>query len=72
MIELVFADLKSHVRSKNIINMKQIQEQCLNFFKTVDLCYMHSKISQYLNYLLSSIKKRRNMKIVLNIKYMFK
>ncbi len=49
-VELVFADLKYHLRSSNKKTMHELLEQALKFLKKVNTSYMYRKIKQSLKY----------------------
>ena len=56
-VELVFADLKYHLRSSNKKNMHELLEEALKFLKKVNISYMYRKIKQSLKYYIMSLKE---------------
>ena len=55
--ELVFADLKYHLRSSNKNTMHELLEETLIFLKKVDISYMLKKIRQSLKYFIMTVNE---------------
>ena len=55
--ELVFADLKYHLRSSNKNTMHELLEETLIFLKKVDISYMFKKIGQSLKYFIMALNE---------------
>ena len=57
VVELVFADLKYHLRSSNKNTMHELLAETLIFLKKVNISYMFNKIAQSLKYFIMSVNE---------------